>query len=45
MPAMIWGTQFNYSQDAILLCFASKVYDNSDYIREYSEYLRINKLN
>jgi len=41
IPAMIWGSQFNYSEDAILLCFASKKYDNSDYIRDYSEYLKI----
>lgn len=41
IPAMIWGTQYNYSEDAILLCFASKEYDNSDYIRNYSEYLKL----
>jgi acetyltransferase-like isoleucine patch superfamily enzyme/dTDP-4-dehydrorhamnose 3,5-epimerase-like enzyme len=41
IPPMIWGTQYNYSEDAILLCFASKNYDNSDYIREYSEYLKL----
>lgn len=43
MPAMIWGTQYNYSEDAILLCFASKKYDDSDYIRDYSEYLSLQK--
>lgn len=40
MPAMIWGSQFNYSNDAILLCFASKKYDNQDYIRDYREFLK-----
>lgn len=41
IPAMVWGTQYNYSEDAILLCFASKEYENSDYIRNYSEYLEL----
>lgn len=43
IPAMIWGTQYNYSDDAVLLCFASKNYNNSDYIRDYSEYLKLSK--
>jgi acetyltransferase-like isoleucine patch superfamily enzyme/dTDP-4-dehydrorhamnose 3,5-epimerase-like enzyme len=45
IPAMIWGTQYNYSEDAILLCFASKEYDNSDYIRDYLEYVKLSKKN
>ena len=40
MPAMIWGTQYNYSPDAALLVFASHYYDAGDYIRTYDEYLR-----
>ena len=43
IPAMVWGTQYDYSNDAILLCFASKKYDNSDYIRDYSEFLKLTK--
>jgi dTDP-4-dehydrorhamnose 3,5-epimerase-like enzyme len=39
IPAMVWGTQYNYSDDAILLCYASKKYEDSDYIRNYSDYL------
>ena len=38
MPAMIWGTQFRYSSDAVLLVFASHFYDASDYIRTYDEF-------
>lgn len=41
---MIWGSQYNYSIDAILLCFASENYKSSDYIRNYSEYLELIKL-
>lgn len=36
----VWGTQFKYSQDALLAVFASEEYDPSDYIREYSEFLK-----
>lgn len=39
MPAGIWGTQYKYSADAVLLVLASHEYDSSDYIREYEEFL------
>jgi hypothetical protein len=38
MPAMIWGTQYRYSPDAVLLVFASHRYDPDDYIRSYDEF-------
>ncbi|MGV9776869.1 WxcM-like domain-containing protein [Streptosporangium sp. NPDC003464] len=40
MPAMIWGTQYRYSPDAVLLVFASHYYDPDDYIRSYDEFQR-----
>lgn len=39
MPAMTWGTQFDYSSDAVLAVFASLPYDSADYIRDYDEFL------
>jgi acetyltransferase-like isoleucine patch superfamily enzyme/dTDP-4-dehydrorhamnose 3,5-epimerase-like enzyme len=39
MPAMIWGTQYRYSSDAVLMVFASHHYDGGDYIRTYDEFL------
>ena len=39
MPAMTWGTQYQYSTDAVLGVFASLPYDGADYIRDYDEYL------
>jgi UDP-2-acetamido-3-amino-2,3-dideoxy-glucuronate N-acetyltransferase len=39
MPPMTWGTQYNYSPDAILLVLASDTYDRADYIEDYDEYL------
>jgi acetyltransferase-like isoleucine patch superfamily enzyme len=38
MPAMVWGSQFGYSADAILLVFASEHYDPDDYVRSYAEF-------
>ncbi len=39
LPAMVWGTQYNFSSDAVLLVFASDYYDAGDYIREYDAFL------
>lgn len=39
MPPMIWGTQYRYSSDAVLLVFASHLYDPQDYLRTYDDFL------
>ena len=39
LPPMVWGVQYKYSEDALLLVFASHHYDAADYIRNYSEFL------
>jgi UDP-2-acetamido-3-amino-2,3-dideoxy-glucuronate N-acetyltransferase len=39
IPPMIWGTQWRYTRDAVLLVLASHPYDAADYIRDYEEYL------
>ncbi|MDR9851139.1 WxcM-like domain-containing protein [Herbaspirillum huttiense] len=41
LPPMTWGIQYKYSEDAILLVFASDYYDASDYIRDYDEFLAL----
>ena len=38
MPPMIWGTQHRYSEDALLMVFASRPYEVDDYIRDYDEF-------
>lgn len=43
LPPMVWGVQYKYSEDAVLLVFASELYDAKDYIREYDEFLRAKK--
>lgn len=35
MPAMIWGVQYKFSKDAVLMVFASHPYDSDEYIRDY----------
>ena len=39
MEPMIWGTQYRYSADAVLLVLASHPYDAADYIRDHDEFL------
>jgi len=41
MPPMIWGVQYKYSLDAVLLVFASHKYDAGDYIRDYDQFLEL----
>lgn len=41
LPPMIWGIQYKYSADAVLLVYASHYYDNSDYIRNYAEFCQL----
>lgn len=43
LSPMIWGTQYRYSSDAVLLVFASEHYDNADYIRDYNDFLAYKK--
>lgn len=39
IPPMVWAIEYKFTPDAILLVLASDVYDASDYIRSYDEYL------
>ena len=39
LPPMVWGVQYKYTPDAVLLVFASHHYDADDYIRDYDTYL------
>lgn len=35
----IWREMFDFSKDAVLMVLASNYYDESDYIRDYDEFL------
>jgi UDP-2-acetamido-3-amino-2,3-dideoxy-glucuronate N-acetyltransferase len=41
LPPMVWGVQYKYSPDAVLLVFASDYYEPDDYIRDYGEFIKI----
>jgi UDP-2-acetamido-3-amino-2,3-dideoxy-glucuronate N-acetyltransferase len=40
---MVWGIQYKYTADAVLLVLASDYYDPSDYIRDYSKSLALSR--
>lgn len=37
---LVWGVMHDFSEDCVLLVLASDYYDESDYIRDYDEFLR-----
>jgi len=39
IPPMVWATQYQYTEDAVLLVLASEKYDPEDYIRDYDVFL------
>jgi hypothetical protein len=41
IPPMIWGTQYEYSADAVLMVLASQSYDADDYIRDYEDFIKL----
>lgn len=41
LPPMVWGIQYKYSADAVLLVYASHYYDSADYIRNYAEFCQL----
>lgn len=40
LPGNIWREMYDFSPDAVLMVLASKLYDESDYIRDHDEFLR-----
>lgn len=41
LPPKVWGIQYKFTHDAVLLVFASERYDPADYIRGYHDFLEI----
>jgi acetyltransferase-like isoleucine patch superfamily enzyme/dTDP-4-dehydrorhamnose 3,5-epimerase-like enzyme len=35
----VWGVQYKYSKDAVMVVLASHTYDSDDYIRNYADFL------
>lgn len=40
IPKMVWKDMYDFSEDSILLVLASEVYDSSEYIRDFDEYIK-----
>lgn len=43
VPPGIWASEINFSSGSICLVLASHLYDENDYIRDYNDYLKINR--
>lgn len=39
LSSMVWKDMYDFSEDSVLLVLASRHYDASEYIRDYSDYL------
>ena len=39
IPNGVWGIQYKFTKDAVLLVYASDSYNDLDYIREYDEFI------
>lgn len=44
VPPGLWRTIEGFSQGAVLLALCSNLYDEVDYVRDYSEYLKLRGL-
>lgn len=40
IPRMVWKNMYDFSADSVLLVLASTHYDDSEYIRNYDDYLK-----
>ena len=45
IPPMIWGSETNFDPGTVYLVLASDFYDESDYYREYSDFIKAVNLN
>ena len=41
IPPMIWHEMHDFSEDCVLLVLASEHYDESDYIRDYADFIKV----
>ena len=40
IPSMLWKDMYDFSADSVLLVMASRHYDETEYIRDYDEFIR-----
>jgi hypothetical protein len=39
--ALVWGTMHDFSRDCVLMVLANDIYDENDYIRDYSQFMKV----
>ena len=44
IPPLIWASEMNFSSGSVCLVLASMVYNGEDYIRDYSKFIELRKL-
>lgn len=40
LPTMVWKDMYDFSEDSVLMVLASEHYDNSEYIRDYDQFVK-----
>lgn len=43
IESFVWREMFDFSDDCVLMVLADSVYDESDYIRDYEEFIKVSK--
>lgn len=43
LPRLVWKDMYDFSENSVLLCLASELYDAEEYIRDYDKYLEVMK--
>ena len=43
VPNNMWREMYDFSPDAVLMCLASEIYNEDDYIRDYDQFLEFIK--
>ena len=41
LPQMVWKEMYDFSEDSILMVLTNEYYDNSEYIRDFDDYVKI----
>ena len=44
LPSMVWKDMYDFSNDSVLLCLASEHYDENEYVRDFTEYERMARI-
>ena len=40
IPRMVWKDMYDFSEDSVLIVLASTHYNDTEYIRDFKEYLK-----